>query len=97
LILSDSPRFFVVIKNSFEVTVSDLVVEAPSDSPNTDGIDPSKSRKVRISGCIIENGDDGIAIKGGCQDIEVRNNVFRFGHGASVGSLGNLFIEYLIY
>ncbi len=49
--------------------------------PNCDGIDPDHCRRVRISDCHIEAGDDCIVLKnrkgfpdlGGCEDITVTN------------------------
>ena len=77
--------------------IHDLVITAPADSPNTDGIDPDSSRNVLIERCTISCGVDHIAIKSGLDaagravgipstNITVRNNVHFAGRGISVGS-----------
>ena len=63
--LTRSPMFHFVPSHCEDVTVRNVTVSAPSDSPNTDGIDPSASRRVLIEHCTIDTGDDCIAVKGG--------------------------------
>lgn len=95
LTLINSPSFHLVPSQCQNVTIQNLTITAPSDSPNTDGIDPANCTHVLIQNCTIDNGDDNIAIKGGrsngqivqpCQDIQIRNCRFLHGHGLSVGS-----------
>ncbi|KAJ1447570.1 pectin lyase fold/virulence factor [Pelagophyceae sp. CCMP2097] len=82
---------------SRRVWLHDLVIRAPPDSPNTDGIDPDSSTDVLIERCDISCGDDHIAIKSGldtagrtvglpCRNVTVRDSVFRAGRGLSIGS-----------
>jgi polygalacturonase len=75
--------------------VSGITILAPEHSPNTDGIDPSMCRRVAITGCTIDCGDDNIAIKASkkvkgrefaCEDITVTDCTFKHGHGMSIGS-----------
>ena len=73
------------------VVVDGVTVTAPSNSPNTDGIDPYSSRNVVIRGCHIAVGDDNISFKSGLADgplenIAVIGCAFGSGHGASIGS-----------
>ena len=60
------------------------------ESPNTDGIDPMVSQRVLIENCLIDTGDDCIAIKanegGVTQDILITDCTFLHGHGCTVGS-----------
>ncbi|MDR6193467.1 glycoside hydrolase family 28 protein [Siphonobacter sp. SORGH_AS_0500] len=95
LTLINSPSFHLVASQCRYVTIQNLTITAPPDSPNTDGIDPANCTHVLIQHCTIDNGDDNIAIKGGrsngqiiqpCQDIQIRNCQFLHGHGLSIGS-----------
>lgn len=94
--LTNSPMFHLVPSNCVGVEIHGLTIQAPADSPNTDGIDPSMCHAVRISDCVIDVGDDNIAIKSGkfdprypdaaCSDIVIQNCQFLHGHGMSIGS-----------
>ena len=93
--LTNSPSFHFVPNQCTNVIANNLKIIAPSNSPNTDGIDPSDCQTVSITNCYIDNGDDDIAIKGGringtiaagCSNITVSNCTFLHGHGLSIGS-----------
>ena len=89
--MKDSPQFHLVPQRCHDVTIEDVNIAAPADSPNTDAIDPSSSRNVVIRHCVIDVGDDNIAFKsnpneGPTEDVLVTDCTFRHGHGASVGS-----------
>jgi polygalacturonase len=93
--LANSPSFHLVPTDCQDVIIEDVRITAPAGSPNTDGIDPSVSRRVRISRCRIDVGDDNIAIKSGklmpgrefaCEDITITDCIFLHGHGLSIGS-----------
>jgi polygalacturonase len=93
--LQNSPKFHLVPTECDGVTVSGITILAPERSPNTDGIDPSMCRRVTITGCTIDCGDDNIAIKASkkvkgrefaCEDITVTDCTFKHGHGMSIGS-----------
>lgn len=77
------------------VTIDDVTVRNPSDSPNTDGINPDSCRNVRISNCHIDVGDDCITIKSGfdedgrrvgepCENVVITNCTMEHGHGGIV-------------
>lgn len=70
--VTNSPAWTVHPVCCENVTIHGLTVVNPSDSPNTDGIDPESCRNVRISGCHIDVGDDCIAIKAGTEDADAR-------------------------
>lgn len=99
LTLMNSPSFHLVPANSEDIVIEGLKILAPADSPNTDGIDPSASRRVRIRRCHIDVGDDNIAIKSGhpdrnhpgaaAADIRISDCYFAHGHGLSIGSETN--------
>jgi polygalacturonase len=93
--LLNSPKFHFVPTECEEVIIEDVTVLAPQGAANTDGIDPSACRNVKITRCLIDVGDDNIAIKAGkkiegrefaCENIEVTDCVFKHGHGLSIGS-----------
>jgi polygalacturonase len=87
--LTNSPMFHLVPGHCTDVTIKDITISAPSDSPNTDGIDPSGSNYL-IDGCTIDTGDDNIAIKPGETEKDlnytITNCKFLRGHGMSIGS-----------
>lgn len=90
--LTNSPQFHFIPARSADVTIRDVTVRAPHTAPNTDGIDPSASKRVLITGCVIDTGDDNIAVKSGkpehgpVEDMLVENCTFLGGHGMSIGS-----------
>lgn len=89
--LKDSPQFHLVPNRCRDVTIEDVKITAPADSPNTDGIDPTGSREVLIRHCVIDVGDDNVSLKsnpgeGATENVLVTECTFRHGHGASVGS-----------
>ena len=87
--LTNSPMFHLVPGHCTDVTIKDIVITAPADSVNTDGIDPSGSNYL-IDGCTIDTGDDNIAIKPGetekDHDYLIAHCHFLHGHGMSIGS-----------
>lgn len=93
--IQNAPKFHLVPTDCEDVLIEGVTFKAPADAPNTDAIDPSVSRRVRISRCVIDVGDDNVAIKSGkkmegrefaCEDITVSDCVFLHGHGVSIGS-----------
>lgn len=91
--LSNSPSWTVHPVCCENVTVHNVTIINPADSPNTDGINPESCRNVRISDCYIDVGDDCIAIKAGtedtalrksCENITITNCTMIHGHGGVV-------------
>ena len=105
--LRNSPMFHLVPMDCENVLIDNISILAPADSPNTDAIDPSVCHHVRISHCLIDVGDDNVAIKSahpwrgggmGCDDIVISDCTFLHGHGVSIGSetmggVTNLLVE----
>jgi polygalacturonase len=93
--LQNSPKFHLVPEDCEDVLIEGVTILAPAGAANTDAIDPSLSRRVKITHCLIDVGDDDVAIKSGkkmpgrecaCEDISITDCVFKHGHGVSIGS-----------
>lgn len=93
--LINSPKFHFVPTDCDGVVIDGVTVLAPEGAANTDAIDPSNSRNVKITRCLIDVGDDNVAIKSGkkvagrefaCENIEITDCTFKHGHGVSIGS-----------
>ncbi|KAK8706728.1 hypothetical protein V6N13_057805 [Hibiscus sabdariffa] len=84
----NSQKNHISIYNCSGVLISDLNIIAPSDSPNTDGIDIALSSQLLISNTFIGTGDDCVAINGGTSNINITSVTCGPGHGISIGSLG---------
>jgi polygalacturonase len=94
--LQNSPMWQLVPYDSDDVTIRNLRVLAPANSPNTDAIDPFSSSNVVIDHVYADVGDDDIAIKSGAinspggdlpsKNIRITNVDFHHGHGLSIGS-----------
>lgn len=61
----NSPYWHIHPFASDYVTVTRSLVSSSHDGPETDGIDPDSSRHVLIEDCVIDTGDDAIAVKAG--------------------------------
>lgn len=94
----NSPSWTLHPYFSNELKFYNMVVENPSDSPNTDGLDPESCRNVEIAGVRFSLGDDCIAVKSGkiymgkkhkipSENIHIRQCLMENGHGAvTIGS-----------
>ncbi|MBR2942802.1 MAG: glycoside hydrolase family 28 protein, partial [Clostridia bacterium] len=69
-----------------------ISVQAPANSPNTDGFDPESCQHILLAGAHFSLGDDCIAIKAGklymgatyktpCSDLEISHCLMENGHG----------------
>ncbi|CAN6701017.1 unnamed protein product [Malus baccata var. baccata] len=78
------------ILNCKHITISNLHIIAPENSPKTDGIDISVSCYVNIHDSVVGTRDDCITIINGSSYINITNIACGPGHGIrySVGSLG---------
>ncbi|KAF0904958.1 hypothetical protein E2562_039202 [Oryza meyeriana var. granulata] len=84
-----NPKFFHMnLYKCKDVTIKDVTITAPEDSPNTDGIHMGDSSKISIVGTTIGTGDDCISIGPGSEGINITGVTCGPGHGISVGSLG---------
>ncbi len=80
----NSPNFNLALHGD-DLLIENVHIFEPSDSPNTDGIDPGGNRIV-IRNCNIDNGDDDIAVQSGSKDILIEDITSLHGHGISIGS-----------
>ena len=91
--LKNSAKFHVVIDGTNGYKVWGITINTPADSPNTDGVDPSRAKNGVIAYTKISTGDDNIAVKGGgpnpVDGLLVAHNHFGRGHGMSIGSETN--------
>jgi len=94
--IQNSPMWQLVPYYSDDVTIRNIKILAPADSPNTDAIDPFSSSNVTIDHVYADVGDDDVAIKSGAigspgpdapsRNITITDCNFFHGHGLSVGS-----------
>lgn len=91
--VKNSPSWTIHPLLSSDITIENLSITNPADSPNTDGIDPECCSNVRISNCKIDVGDDCIVIKSGTEsnrelvpseNITITNCQMLHGHGGIV-------------
>ncbi|KAL6850075.1 hypothetical protein ACP4OV_020702 [Aristida adscensionis] len=86
--IKDSKFFHMNVFHCNGVTIKDVTVSAPGDSPNTDGIHMGDSSSVTITGTTIGVGDDCISIGPGMTGVNITKVTCGPGHGISIGSLG---------
>jgi polygalacturonase len=87
--LLNGPNFHVVFQNATGFTAWGVRIKTPATAGNTDGIDPAGATDVTIAESYLQDGDDGIAIKGGSKasaNITIRDDHFYGTHGISIGS-----------
>jgi polygalacturonase len=91
--IQNSPKFHLVPTECDDVMITNVTILAPESAANTDAIDPSVSRRVTITKCLIN--DDNVAVKSGkrldgrefaCEDLTITDCTFKHGHGMSIGS-----------
>ncbi|KAK6142320.1 hypothetical protein DH2020_022668 [Rehmannia glutinosa] len=80
--------FHLIIHESDNVTVDNVHISAPEDSPNTDGIHIGDANHTTITNSYISTGDDCISIGEGSNNVNISGVSCGPGHGISIGSLG---------
>ncbi|WOH07204.1 hypothetical protein DCAR_0626633 [Daucus carota subsp. sativus] len=86
--LVDSKGFQMKIEEGENVTINNITIKAPADSPNTDGIHTGNIKYVNILNSNIGTGDDCISIGPGTTNITITRVNCGPGHGISIGSIG---------
>jgi polygalacturonase len=102
---TNSPMWNVVPTLCTDVRVENIKVLEPELSPNTDAIDPTACQNVLIRDCLLDEGDDCIAVKaigGVCANILIENLTCKHGHGISMGSetyggIHNVFVRHCTF
>ena len=96
--IKNSPFWTINPVGCTNVVIDGVTIFNPSENPkgpNTDGINPSSCKNVRISNCLISVDDDCITIKSGrdkegrnygrpCENITITNCIMLAGHGGVV-------------
>ncbi|MCR5724082.1 MAG: glycoside hydrolase family 28 protein [Treponema sp.] len=93
--IKNSPFWTVHPLYTKNLLLKDLCIENPKDAPNTDGIDIDSSEDVKVLGCKVSVGDDGICIKSGSgadgirvnkptRNVEIRDCKVQWSHGGIV-------------
>ncbi|HEY7089166.1 MAG TPA: glycosyl hydrolase family 28 protein, partial [Tepidisphaeraceae bacterium] len=90
--IKNSPSFHVSFSGSnSEITIDNATVTAPSNAPNTDGIDVTGTNGL-IKNTTVSVGDDNIVMKPQstvCSNITISTCTFGSGHGVSIGGQTN--------
>jgi hypothetical protein len=76
------------VAGSHGVRIHRVSIQAPRDSPNTDGVHIQGSSDVRFTDSAVATGDDCVSVGPGTSDVLVSGVTCGPGHGISVGSLG---------
>ena len=96
--MKNSPSWTVHPAWCNNITVRNLIIRNPVDSPNTDGVNLESCKRGLVEGLDVQTGDDVCCLKAGrdedawevgipCEDIEIRNCKASGGHGGfTVGS-----------
>lgn len=92
--VQNSPKFHINPSQCSDVVIDGVTVRCPWNAQNGDGIDIGNSKRVLVTGCSVDVGDDGICMKGGsgenglkageCSDILIIGNTVFHGHGGFV-------------
>ncbi len=95
----NSPSFHLSFSGlNNDVTIFDVTVSAPGDSPNTDGMDLGGTNML-VQNCSVSDGDDDIVAKPGsvfCRNIYIANCAIGTGHGVSIGGQTNVGLDGMI-
>ncbi|KAG9446852.1 hypothetical protein H6P81_012980 [Aristolochia fimbriata] len=84
----NSQLYHVGLNGCRNVNLRGVQLQAPDESPNTDGIHVQLSTGVAIFNAGIKTGDDCISVGPGTRNLWVEKVACGPGHGISIGSLG---------
>ncbi|KAK1279093.1 hypothetical protein QJS04_geneDACA007203 [Acorus gramineus] len=86
--LENGKGFNMAVHKSKHICIDHIHINAPPESPNTDGIHVSGSDHVSITNAQIGVGDDCVSVGQGTTNLLVSQVTCGPGHGISIGSLG---------
>ncbi|KAG8384838.1 hypothetical protein BUALT_Bualt04G0160000 [Buddleja alternifolia] len=86
--IQNTPKMHIFIGSSQYVTIYNLTVSSPGNSPNTDGIHLTSVQHADIHNSTLACGDDCVSIQTGCSDVVIYDVDCGPGHGYSIGGLG---------
>ncbi|KAI3675162.1 hypothetical protein L1987_84747 [Smallanthus sonchifolius] len=84
----NSKNFHIVVLASDNNRFENLVIDAPGNSVNTDGMHIAKLNGLNISNANIRTGDDCISFGDGSKNVYIDRATCGPGHGFGIGSLG---------
>ncbi|XP_044333960.1 exopolygalacturonase [Triticum aestivum] len=88
LTIQNAQQMHLTVSRSRGVRLDGMAIQAPGDSPNTDGIHMGDSSNVSIIDTTIGVGDDCISMGPGTTKVNISGVTCGPGHGISIGSLG---------
>src|SRR5581483_5491542 len=89
------PNTHCSMRESKDITIHNVTMTAPGDSPNTDALNLNSVENVIITNCNISTGDDNIVLLGSgdnnpanprTRNVTIRDCKLGSGHGLSIGS-----------
>ncbi|KAK4803002.1 hypothetical protein SAY86_001205 [Trapa natans] len=89
MIIQNAQQMHLIFQKCKNVKALNLLVHAPENSPNTDGIHITDTENILIKNSVIRTGDDCISIVNGSKNVQATDIVCGPGHGISIGSLGS--------
>ncbi|URD76910.1 Glycosyl hydrolases family 28 [Musa troglodytarum] len=73
--------FHMHIFESSDITLDSIKINAPGDSPNTDGVHIIDSTNIQVTNSIISIDDNCISIYSSCSNLIIFNILCGLGHG----------------
>ncbi|KAI3887889.1 hypothetical protein MKX03_000596, partial [Papaver bracteatum] len=86
--VTNSPKFHVTLLDLSNFNVTNLKVDSPEESPNTDGLHTQRVEHVNIRNSVFRSGDDCVSIGKSSSQVYIKDCHCGPGHGISIGSLG---------
>ncbi|CAA7050977.1 unnamed protein product [Microthlaspi erraticum] len=84
----DAKNFHINVISGKNMTFDNIKINAPAESPNTDGIHLGRCTDVKILNTKIATGDDCISVGDEMTNLLIEGVTCGPGHGISIGSLG---------